>query len=97
MSDVLVHLKICGTFHHGVNLLQGKLSVAGAVKEDINLAKAKFMWVTTSDGSKEQGLEAVRGEADERAKDEATGTLPSDALKTLKAELNLVRHSLHRR
>ena len=83
MSDVLVHLKICGTFHHGVNLLQGKLSVAGAVKEDINLAKAKFMWVTTSDGSKEQGLEAVRGEADERAKDEATGTLPSDALKTL--------------
>ena len=97
MSDVLVHLKICGTFHHGVNLLQGKLSVTGAVKEDINLAKAKFLGVTASDSGKEQGLEAVRGEADEGAKDEATGTLPSDALKTLKAELNLVRHSLHRR
>ena len=97
MSDVLIHLKICGTFHHGVNLLQGKLSVTGAVKEDVNLAKAKFLGVTASDSCKEQGLEAVRGEADEGAKDEATGTLPSDALKTLKAELNLVRHSLHRR
>ena len=94
---MLVHLKICGTFHHGVNLLQGKLRVTGAVKEDINFAKSKFPGVTASDGGKEQGLETIRGEADERAKDEATGTLPSDALKTLKAELNLVRHSLDRK
>ena len=52
MSDVLIHLKICGTFHHGVNLLQGKLSVTGAVKEYINLAKAKFLGVTASDSGK---------------------------------------------
>ena len=94
---LLVHLKICGTFHHGVNLLQRKLSVTGTVKEDINLANTKFLGVTASDSGKEQGLEAIRGEADEGAIDEATGTLPSDRLKTLKAELNLVRHSLERR
>ena len=67
------------------------------MKEHIDLAKTKFLDVATSNGGKEQGLETIRGEADERAKDEATGTLPSDALKTLKAELNLVRHSLDRR
>ena len=64
------------------------------MKEHIDLAKTKFLDVATSNGGKEQGLKAVGGEADERAKDEAARALPSDAPKTFKAELNLVRHPL---
>ena len=92
--DVLVHLKISGALHHGVNILQGKLSITVAMKEHIDLAKTKFLDIASSDGGKEQGLEAIRREADERPKNEATGALPSDAPKTFKAELNLVRHPL---
>ena len=95
ISDVLAHLKISRTLHHGVDILQGKLSITVAMKEHIDLAKTKFLDIASSDGGKEQGLEAIRREADKRAKNEATGALPSDAPKTFKAELNLVRHPLN--